>query len=689
MNKEPLSLYIFRILLACGLFFFMGLLYWSSLLIEENIQLIREELVEIHQEIDQLKNRGFLKGGATEDRLPQGYVNRQDPSLPNLLTPDPFYETTLPKMLGEDFKPHGTFHKDVLGRVDNLHPFGNWADGNTWWGMCSVAVAKEHFGIYETMAPDMALKMEERINPETGIPEHWVHLRPGVYWQPLKKNLFSEEINLAPHFLKKHPVTAYDFKFYIDALMNPHNQEPGAVALRTYYEDLDHFEVIDDYTFVVRWKTREFTVDGKKVKKPRYIAKQLTGGLRPLASFVYQYFADGTKIIDDKGNLDSYKTSEIWAQNFSNHWAKNVITSSGPWVFKGMSERQVSFERNPDYYEPLEVLAEETVVFFKDSFDGIWQDFKAGKIDTYSIQPEQLLELQRFLTSDIYKKQEAEKMAIKRLDYLARQYFYIGWNETRPYFNTKKVRQAMTMGINRQRIVKEFLNGLGEEITGTFFKNSPSYDSSIIPLAFDVRQAKRLLEEEGWYDSDGDGIIDKEINGVRVPFKFSLTYYVKNPTNKSICEYVATALKELGIQVNLNGVDIADLSAVFDDKDFDALCLGWGLGSPPEDPRQLWHSSGAKEKGSSNAVGFANSEIDRIIDELEYEYDEAKRIELYHAFDKILYDEQPYTFLYTPKIAFLYREYVQNVFIPADRKDLIPNANAGEPSSSIFWLKKE
>jgi peptide/nickel transport system substrate-binding protein len=244
------------------------------------------------------------------------------------------------------------------------------------------------------------------------------------------------------------------------------------------------------------------------------------------------------------------------------------------------------------------------------------------------------------------------------------------------------------MAIDRQRIIRELLNGMGEEVTGTFFKNSPSYDPSIVPFPFDLDQAKRNLLEEGWADTKGTGVIEKIIDGKSVPFKFSLTYFVKSPISKKICEFVTTSLKELGIICNLNGVDIADLTAAFDDKSFDALQLAWSLGSPPEDPRQIWSSAGAKEKGSSNMIGFANAQIDAIIDALTYEFNPKKRLELYHQFDRILHEEQPYTFLFTPKSVLLYREYVQNVFIPAKRQDLIPGANVGEPQTSLFWLKQ-
>lgn len=110
---------------------------------------------------------------------------------------------------------------------------------------------------------------------------------------------------------------------------------------------------------------------------------------------------------------------------------------------------------------------------------------------------------------------------------------------------------------------------------------------------------------------------------------------------------------------------------------------------PPDDPKQLWHSSGAKQKGSSNATGFANAEADSIIDALQYEHDLAKREKLYHRFHQILHEEQPYTFLYVPKQSFLYREYVQNVFVPSERQDLVPGATISQPLSEVFWIKQD
>lgn len=719
MNKEPIALYIFRFVLGFALFAFMCMLYWSSVLIEDHVGNIRTELSQMKSDLasvktaneklqrdvssllegqNQLKSAyqhcatGAKKAGELAlplDDEPDDAPVPAAKTFPNLLETDPFFATTLPRLMGKDFVPKGIQHTATVGKPDSLHPFTNWSNVSGWHDLCNVSVARNAFGRYETFAPEMATRVEERIDPQSGLPVFWVFLREDIYWQPLKSHFLPEEIKLAPQFLTKHQVTAEDVKFFYDAMMNPYVQDPGAVSLRTYYSAMESVEVIDKFTLIVRWKGETVKdKDEKTTKKIKYMSKQLTGGLRPLASFVYKYFPDGRKIVEDDAAADTYRTNSVWAQNFSEHWAKNIIVSCGPWVFEGMGDRQISFKRNTDFYNPWSALTEGIDSEFKDSPDNIWQAFKSNRLDSYILQPAQIAEFEEFMKSDDYKKQAAQGAAINRLDFVARNYTYIGWNEARPYFKSAKVRKAMTMALDRRRIIRDNLNGLGIEITGTFYRYSPSYDTSIVPWPFNPQMAKRMLEEEGWYDSDGDGVIDKEIDGKRVPFRFALTYYVKNPTMKSICEYVSTALKEIGIDARLNGVDIADISAVFDGKDFDALCLGWALGTPPEDPRQLWSSAGAKENGSSNAVGFANPEADKIIDALDYEYDPEKRIALYHRFDAILHEEQPYTFLFTPKTVLLFREYLKNVFIPADRQDLVPGADVAEPDSSVFWLKR-
>lgn len=685
MRKDPFIFSFFRILLLSLFVGLMGMLYWSSLLVEKDLITIKKELVEIRKDLSERSLVSRVSGNP-EEKIVKSRPH-MDLKLPNLLEEDPFYQTTLPKMLGAGFKPSGIRKQASLGKPDSLHPFSSFYEAATWRRNCGVGVSNNIFGFFEKYATGAAIKVEER-RDDKGM-EYWIHLREGMVWQPLEQNWFPSSITLAPHFLKKHPLTAHDFKLYFDVVMNPFVSNGLAVQSRDSFEDILEVRVIDDLTFVVRWKVHPVVMpDGKTEMQPKYLSKAITLSFTPLAGFVYLYYPDGKKIIEDDSNPDTYRLNSTFAQTMAEHWAKNIIPSCGPIKFRGMTDRMVRFDRNADFYEPLACLVEGVEVEFKAAAENIWQDFKQGSLDAYNLQPDQSLEFENFLKSPSYLAQKNDGLKIDRLDYVFRGFNYIGWNQARPLFASDKVRRALTMSIDRNRIIKQILNGMGIEISAPFYPFSDSYDPSIKPWPYDPVAAKRLLEEEGFADFDGDGIIEKKIGDKILKFEFALTYYVKNPTTKAICEYISTALKEVGIKCNLNGVDMADISNIFDDKNFDAYYLAWSLGDPPEDLRQIWHSSGAKEKGSPNSIGFANKEVDQIIDQLSFEYNREKRIALYHRFAAIFHEEAPYTLLYTIKNAMVYREFLQNVFLPVDRQDLIPGAVTAEPEPSIFWIKK-
>lgn len=685
MRRESLIFSILRLLVLSLFLVFMVMTYWSSLLLEEDLKEIKQELAKIQEsieEIERMPSASFPPSAQETLPLETLFKGRAqiDPSLPNLLSEDLFYQETLPKLLGPSYRPKGVRKMAMLSKPEDLHPFSNMSSISTLIGYCVPQLSTLHIGKFQTMAPELAIKIEERVNGG-GKPEFWVHLRDQVFWQPLRQEDFSE-LTLDSHFLKPHQVTAEDFKFYLDVIMNPHFFESGAVALRNYFSDVEEIRVVDPLTFVIRWKTKVLE-DG--TERMKFSARSLTGSLKPLPRFVYQYFPDGTKIVEEDAQA-TYRTHAVFAQQFSRHFAKHIIVSCGPWIFAGMTERSIAFDRNPDYFDPMAALNEKMEIVFRETTEAMWQDFKAGSLDTYGIRPNKLGELKDFLGDPVYIKQKEKGWSIHRLDYVDSAYHYVGWNTKHPLFRSKKIRQAMTLAIDRGRIIDQYLSGMGIKTSGPFLTNSPSYNQNLEPYPFDPVRAKTLLQEEGWFDSDDDGILDKEIDGQIVPFSFKLSYYVKNPDTKAHCEYIRTALKQIGVNCELNGIDIPDLTSSFEDKSFDAIYFGWALPGPPENPRQLWHSDGAAIKGSSNAVSFSSSEADQIIDALEYEYDEEKRKQLYWRFHAIIYDEAPYTFIFIPKTTLLFRDYVHGVFIPKERQDLVPGADIAQPDSRVFWV---
>ncbi|MAO84775.1 MAG: hypothetical protein CMH50_12985, partial [Myxococcales bacterium] len=75
---------------------------------------------------------------------------------------------------------------------------------------------------------------------------------------------------------------------------------------------------------------------------------------------------------------------------------------------------------------------------------------------------------------------------------------------------------------------------------------------------------------------------------------------------------------------------------------------------------QIWHSRHADVPKSSNFVSFRNAEADKIIEAMEFEFDMAKRYELSKQFHRIIYEEQPYTFLFQSKNAYFWTPQLQN-----------------------------
>lgn len=420
------------------------------------------------------------------------------------------------------------------------------------------------------------------------------------------------------------PFTAEDVLYTYERIQDPKVDAPH---LRVYYKDIKKVEMLDDYTI-------RFTY-----ARPYFKALEFCGGIPIVAKHI---FNDG--------------------KDFNTNPAGRSPIGTGPYKFvKWDTGKKIVLERNESYWDPSRIPEIKGMVFKIISDDAVaLQELKKGEIDLASLRPIQWV---KQTDTDSFKDQ------FIRHEYYSPGYRFIGWNLRRPYFQDKKVRQALTMMINRQAIVDKLEFGLGKVISGPFFFEGYEYDQKIIPLPYDPEIAKKLLEEVGWIDSDGDGIRDKEIEQkdekgevkkVRVPFQF--TFLI--PSGARFYERLATIMKEdftkAGIDVNIQTMEWAAFIGRINKRDFDATSLGWSFGFD-EDPYQVWHSSQVKE--GSNFVGFENAEADKIMEEARVTFDKEKRAQLYHHFHEIVADEQPYTFLYTGEALVARNKRFKNVVV--------------------------
>jgi len=212
-------------------------------------------------------------------------------------------------------------------------------------------------------------------------------------------------------------------------------------------------------------------------------------------------------------------------------------------------------------------------------------------------------------------------------------------------FVDKKVRRAMAYLVPYDDMNRIINRGKNKRMVGPVSPLKPECNNNLKLIPFDVEQAKKLLDEAGWKDTDGDNIRDKVIDGEKVQFSFNLNYLTTQIEWKDIAQMIADAMYKAGIKANLNPLDFAVQFDNAKKHNFDVLLNAWAGSSMPEDFTQLWHTSSWVSNGS-NFSGFGNAESDALIDSIKYALDDTKRIALVKHLQEIIYDEQPSVFLF-------------------------------------------
>ncbi len=227
-------------------------------------------------------------------------------------------------------------------------------------------------------------------------------------------------------------------------------------------------------------------------------------------------------------------------------------------------------------------------------------------------------------------------------------YSYIGWNQRtkindqfRPTkFADKRVRQAMTLLIDRESLAQNLYYGLASPATGPFGYGTLQNEASLKPYPFDVERARALLAEAGYKDRNNDGVIEGEDGK---PFEFKLSYGSGNPLTDRIVLYIKDSFARLGVKVELDAVEFSILITRLDNRDFEACVLGWST-SLETDCNQIFHSSQMANNGN-NFVSYVNPELDAAIDAARATVDEEARMLAWRKVHRIIYEDQPYTFM--------------------------------------------
>jgi len=460
--------------------------------------------------------------------------------------------------------------------------------------------------------------MEYLVNRDLDAPFNYV---PGLArsWEvsddgmQLTFHLFTDAT-----FSDGHPVTADDVLFTWDMAMNP---RIDAAHHRGYIApNVDHYEKLDDYTV-------RFTM-----KQPYFDAVGICGQLLFIApKHVYGDFDEPT----------------------FNKSISDLCVGSGPWRLERWDKgEQIVLVRNENYWGPKPALAKQVIRIVSNELSAL-QEFKAGNVDR----------LDRPSTEQWVANVEApwfRDRGAQAIDFYTprRGYQYLGYNLRRPCFADKRTRRALTMLLDRRAIIDTLRNGLAVEISGPFFFRSDQNDSTIQPWPYDPTEARRLLAEVGWRDTDGDGVLDMDLDGDgrRDPFEFTFRVPSGLVFYDRLQRFVQEAFKQAGIKVNLDQLEWSVFLERLHERQYDVVSLIW-TGEPESDPYQIWHSASEANRGS-NHIGFNNPEADRLIELGRRTVDYDQRMKVWHQLHALLHEEQPYTFLFAmPELTFVHERF--------------------------------
>jgi ABC-type transport system substrate-binding protein len=402
-----------------------------------------------------------------------------------------------------------------------------------------------------------------------------------------------------------HIFNAHDVKFTYEAIMDPKNLSPRI----SDYEPVKAVEVIDPLTVRIVYKRLYSPAIG-------------TWGMGILPEHLLN--AEALR----KQALRLGKDPETFSMRQS-AFNRHPI-GCGPFVFgEWKSDQFIVLHRFEDYWEGPPNYKK---YIFRVIPDLLTQEmeFYAGTIDSYGVQPHQVKRL----------KADPRYQSFSGLSF---GYTYIGYNMRRKPFDDRRVRQALSMAIDVNKIIEYVIYNQGERITGPFPRQTDFYNNNVKPIAYDPQGALELLAEAGW-KPDSEGWLEK--NGRRLQFK--LITNNGNDIRKAILAIAQDSWKQIGIDVR---TDLLEWSVFIQERvnklDFDALVLGWSMGIDP-DLYQIWHSS-QTGPNQLNFVGFKNKEADDLIIKIRQEYNHEQQVKYCHRLHEIIAQEQPYTFLYVGK----------------------------------------
>ena len=336
---------------------------------------------------------------------------------------------------------------------------------------------------------------------------------------------------------------------------------------------------------------------------------------------------------------------------------------AGKFKYKSIQKKKdgniasITIEKNPNYFGEKPNIENFTLVFYSKEEEMI-QDFKQNNLQAITQLKAPLSDSSRY---------QLNVMNIP-------QSFGIIFNIKDPLLSNKEIRQSISNVINRQPIINDILQNQATLINGPLTPFNQYYVPT--DIAFDIEKAKKTLDDANWKDIDGDGIREKDNK------KAEFTILVANGNKvDEVTKTLQAQIREIGIQMNIELVSFADLSAnQIRDRSYQALFLGLGLNIYP-DPYIYWHSSQITSPGL-NLSQYTNINTDGYLETARTNTDINVITSSLQQFQQQITSDVPAIFIYSPKYLYYTNPIIKNITVS------IGNSSVDRYASISEWSVK-
>ncbi len=567
--------------------------------LETKIDTVDRHLGDLETKIDEgVAVTSVVGGGVIPGNQSAGNTNQSASVQPGDLMSIPLEVKTFPKPTfatdpreNDDYRIGGTFTEIFEAQPDKVTPIL----GEDTYGRRVQDLICESLGDYNPKT----LKFEGT------LAESWVY-DPKGYWLrvKLRDNIrFSDGVEITSEDVR------YTFHDYIN------NPELETESLRSIMSSIDRVEVLSDKVFEFHFK------------QPDAYNLQTALGFYILPKHFYSTFTP--KQINQ---------------------ATGLTMGSGPYKFADLDPdnqwspgQTVVLVRNEQYWGPKPPIAERRFYTIKDDTARLTA-FTNGEGSMILPTSPQYVDM-------VSRPDWAEKAYSFKWLNMRSGYSFIAWqcgprggDGALTPFADKRVRQAMTLNLDRELMVRDIWSGLDDVAVGPVNPPSPAANPDIKPWPYDPERAKELLAEAGWIDRDGDGFLENERGDI---FEFEFTRASGGGTAERMQKYIVDRSAAIGIRCIPKVVDWSLYNQILKTRDFDAITLGWSASAPESDPKQIWHTDSIKNQGHNFIQWDAGQ--DQYIDKIKATLDFDERMKVFHEFHALVNEEQPYTFIRVAK----------------------------------------